>query len=180
MSNFSLKIVNYRIKEAHLHKVLLTETVGQRIINLLSNRTIRFIESDIKVASANSIKTNFSIGPIVKLFELVAIVPLTGDLKGNFVMSFEEKFARHIVAAYITNPIPANQFEEYLNDGIGEITNLIIANSLVNLPAELSNTDIQTPHVLHNRGAELKQQNTKILSCHFETPAGNCNLSMQL
>lgn len=163
-----------------MRKVIITDIVGRRVINLLSNRTIRFLESDIGIASINSIKTNTQSTASVKLLDLVVIIPLVGALKGNFVMSFEDKFARSIVTAYITHPIPEDEFDEYLTDGIGEIANLIIANSIGNLPAELSSTEIQTPHIFHNKGAELKQQNLEILTCHFNTPAGKCNLSIQI
>ena len=95
-------------------------------------------------------------------------------------MSFEDEFARSIVSAYISDPIPKNKFDEYLTDGVGEIANLIVGNSIENLPADLSHTEIQKPHILRNRGAELKQQNIELLSCHFNTPSGRCNLSIQL
>ncbi len=163
-----------------MRKTILTDTVGRRIVNLLSNRTIRFLAGDIGIAAVNSIKTAFSNSPAIQLFDIVVIIPLTGDLQGNFVMSFEDKFARKIVSAFRSDPLPADKIDEYVTDGVGEIANLILTNSMENLPAELSHTQIQPPHILQNRGAELKQQSIEIMSVQLTTPSGQCNLSMQL
>jgi CheY-specific phosphatase CheX len=147
---------------------------------LLSNRTIRFLADDLALATVNSVKTEFSTTASVQLLDIVVIIPLTGDLQGNFVMSFEDEFARKIVSAYISDPIPADKFDEYLTDTVGKIANLIMVNTIENLPADLSDTEVKPPHILHNRGAELKQQNIEIVTCQMSTPAGQCNLNMQL
>ena len=95
-------------------KTILTDTVGRRIVNLLSNRTISFLANEIGIAAVNSIKTAFSKSPTIQLLDIVVIIPLTGDLQGNFVMSFEDEFARKMVTAFRSDPLPADKIDDYL------------------------------------------------------------------
>jgi Predicted inhibitor of MCP methylation, homolog of CheC len=126
-----------------------------------------FIKASTEVLN-NFVTDKFSVGkPYVRsnpfpTRELVIILGITGDIKGQAVFSLSEEMAKAVASGMMMG-MPVNEIDEMAKSALSELGNMIMGNSatlLFNLGAKI---DITPPSLVKGTAIEISSAGMETL-----------------
>lgn len=114
----------------------------------------------------------------IELNKVTVIINIRGALEIVVIVSFSEPVLRKVVRNFILDEITLEEEEAYMEDVLGEVTNIIIGNSLKQFPGLEELLIIDPPISLSSEDALVKYQESQIWVCKMQTELGNLSLSL--
>lgn len=100
--------------------------------------------------------------------DICGIIGLANGITGSCVVSFPDSLARRIVARLLSEPNEASISPSMIEDGIGEVANMVAGGAkrqFVNTPYRF---DITVPTVVHGEPVKLfNPADTVAIACEF-------------
>ena len=112
------------------------------------------------------------------LFKVTAIINIRGALEIAFIMSFEEPVLRKIVHNFVLGELTSQEEDQYLEDVLAEVTNIILGNSLKEFPGLEELVIIDTPISISSDEVMVKYLKAQIWICKMQTELGDLSLSL--
>jgi chemotaxis protein CheX len=79
---------------------------------------------------------------------VIVIIGVTGDLQGNVIFSMCEDCAKFLASTMMMGA-PVEEFDEMAQSALGELGNMLAANSCIELVSKGFTADISTPTIMH-------------------------------
>ena len=112
------------------------------------------------------------------LYKVTAIINIHGALEIAFILSFDEPFLREIVRKFSLGELTPEEENQYMEDVLAEVTNIILGNSLKEFPGLEELVVIDTPISISSDEALVKYLKAQIWICKMQTELGNLSLSL--
>ncbi len=110
---------------------------------------------------------------------VVVLISIKGRVSGLFAMVFEPKLAEYLVQAFAVGELEPEEVDEYLNDTMAEIANIVLGNTLNALPELNGIVTIDTPLTFKGEGSHsLRFSADSIWTSVTETDRGRYSLSL--
>jgi chemotaxis protein CheX len=117
---------------------------------------------------------------LASMFDVSAIIGVTGDCDGSIVLSFSEGVAQEMLSRLLGEPV--DDFNDDVCDAVGEMVNIITGNAAAQLQESgMSNLNRAIPKVLLGKGQAIKvSPNTPCINIEFSTELGGFALQVCL
>jgi two-component system chemotaxis sensor kinase CheA len=112
------------------------------------------------------------------LYKVTAIINIRGALEITFILSFDEPVLREIVRNFVIDELTPEEVDQYLEDVLTEVTNIILGNSLKEFPGREELVIIDTPISISSDEVLVKYLKAQIWNCQMQTELGNLSLSL--
>ena len=151
----------------------------EEIMTRVVKRSHEFMKQEMNVNIPEPGSTSIFRPHKIQLEEVVAIIGIKGALTGMFVMAFEKTLARDLVNRFAMDDLTAEEVDEYLDDTMSEIANIILGNSLNLLPEVNNLLTIGTPISIQQEGVNsIGFSGSEMWSAVTETEKGKFTLSL--
>ena len=114
----------------------------------------------------------------IELDKVTVIINIRGALEVVVIVSIAEPVLRKVVRNFILDEITLEEEEAYMEDVLGEVTNIIIGNSFEQFPGLEELLIIDPPISISSEEALVKYQESQIWLCKMQTELGNLSLSL--
>lgn len=111
--------------------------------------------------------------------EVAIMIGITGDLKGQLMLSFKEETAKRIVSKMMMGT-PVLELDELSKSAISELGNMIAGNYATGLSGYGLQVDITTPTVIKGNNIEISLFNKKQLSIPFISDIGEITVDISI
>jgi len=140
-------------------------------------RAQEYLKDEIKLENNGySCKIDITLEPKIKDF--TAITNLKGNLKGTFAVSVDEGLAKYLARKFLYEEINENQLEEYIEDTIGEILNIILGNAISQFSTPKGLPALEPPVTIKTSDSCLKIIGSKTLSGIISTKIGSFTVNI--
>ncbi len=109
--------------------------------------------------------------------EVNIIIGLVGDIKGNVVLSMQEKTAMNI-ASKMMGGLPVNEFDLMPKSALCELTNMVSGRSVSELEKIGVLTNITPPTLIHGRNLISLISQVETLVVNFTADEGDIELNI--
>lgn len=79
---------------------------------------------------------------------VIVIIGFTGDLHGNAIFAMDENCAKNIASTMMMG-MPVEEFDEMAQSAVGELGNMLSANTCIEFASKGITADISTPTLMH-------------------------------
>ena len=114
--------------------------------------------------------------PFIKDF--TALINLKGMVRGTFAMSFDEGLARCLVRKFAYDELTESEEEEYIEDTLGEILNIVLGNATNNYSAFKGVLIFEAPVAIKTRDAKIKFIGSNMLTSNINTKFGDFSINI--
>jgi len=114
----------------------------------------------------------------LELYRVTAIINIRGALEIAFILSFEESVLREIVRNFVLGELTAEEENQYMEDVLAEVTNIILGNSLKKFPGLEELVIIDPPISISSDEVLVKYLKAQIWICKMKTELGDLSLSL--
>ena len=114
----------------------------------------------------------------LELYRVTAIINIRGALEIAFILSFEEPVLREIVRNFVLGELTAEEENQYMEDVLAEVTNIILGNSLKKFPGLEELVIIDPPISISSDEVLVKYLKAQIWICKMKTELGDLSLSL--
>ena len=144
----------------------------------LVDRTSQFMQeqANLKVTYRESFRVKEL--EKIELNKVTVIINIRGALEIVVIVSFSEPVLRKVVRNFILDEITPEEEEAYMEDVLGEVTNIVIGNSLKLFPGLEELLIIDPPISISSEDGLVKYQESQIWVCKMQTELGNLSLSL--
>lgn len=115
----------------------------------------------------------------VTLNHVILIVGMTGDLKGQVIISFQESTAKSIASAMMMG-MPIETLDEMSKSALGELANMVLGNVATALSKIGVSTDITPPNLLVGDSMEVSSSVKENISIPFSSDIGEILLDIAI
>lgn len=98
--------------------------------------------SDVKIGSITECGKNLNTP------DVVVVIGFTGDLRGNAIFAMGEDCAKSIASTMMMGT-PVETFDEMAQSAVGELGNMLSANTCIEFASKGITADISTPTIMH-------------------------------
>lgn len=114
------------------------------------------------------------------IFDVSAVIGVTGDFVGSIVLSFSEGVAQQMLSRLLGEPVV--EFNDDVCDAVGEMVNIITGNAQAQLQEDgFSNVNRAIPNVIIGKGHVIRvSQETPCINIEFCTEMGGFALQVCL
>ena len=114
----------------------------------------------------------------IELNKVTVIINIRGAIDVVVILSFSATVMRKVVRKFILDDITPEEEESYMEDVLGEVTNIIIGNSLKEFPGLEELLVIDTPISLSSDEALVNYKESQIWVSKMQTELGDFSLSL--
>jgi CheY-specific phosphatase CheX len=143
------------------------------VIDTTQNYLLEKLKCNITVVN----KDNSSNLKNLLLKDFTCFMLVKGIVNGRFVFSMERKLAELLLDHVMVGGSSGAEPEMYIEDLIGEISNIIIGNSIKRFQGMEDLIVIEPPVTIKISDATLKYINSPAWSCDIESEYGNMSIS---
>jgi chemotaxis protein CheX len=114
------------------------------------------------------------------VFDVSAIIGVTGDCTGSIVLSFTNKVAAEMLSKLLGEPV--SEFNDDVCDAVCEMVNIIAGNASAELTENgVGHIERSLPNVIYGRGHTIKRpQHAPSINVLFETELGDFAMQVSL
>jgi two-component system chemotaxis sensor kinase CheA len=138
---------------------------------LLTNNQISF-KSIEKIKISKNDKIN--------LKKISTFINVRGIITGKFIFSIDEVFLKLIMKEFILDELTKEEEQEYLQDTMSELSNIILGNSIKNFAGLNELITIEIPTIICYEGASIKYPSSEIWAYDLHSEYGTLRLSFVL
>jgi chemotaxis protein CheX len=114
------------------------------------------------------------------VYDVSAIIGVTGDCMGSIVLSFSKKVAAEMLSKLLGEPI--TEFDDDVHDAVCEMVNIIAGNACAELTTSgVGQINRALPQVIYGKGHSIKNpKNTPCINVIFDTELGPFAMQVSL
>jgi chemotaxis protein CheX len=114
------------------------------------------------------------------VFDVSAIIGVTGDCAGSIVLSFTNSVAAEMLSKLLGEPV--REFNDDVCDAVCEMVNIIAGNASAELTEKgVGHMERSLPNVIYGSGHSIKSpQNAPCINVVFETELGDFAIQVSL
>ena len=114
------------------------------------------------------------------VFDVSAIIGVTGDCVGSIVLSFTNSVAMEMLCKLLGEPV--REFNDDVCDAVCEMVNIIAGNASAELTENgVGHMERSLPNVIYGRGHSIKRpQNAPAINIVFQTELGDFAMQVSL
>ncbi len=142
------------------------------IMNPLLFEAMRFMVEEMGVTEADSSIEKPQKSDQMSLSSATAMIGLKGIFRGVFLLSFDEMLTRKLVRRFSAEELSEEEVNEYLEDSIAEIANIILGRAIDAFPQGSDLLTIEPPATIRTARAVVKYTGTDIWTGSVHTNSG--------
>lgn len=114
------------------------------------------------------------------VFDVSAIIGITGDCTGSIILSFTNRVASEMLSKLLGEPV--SEFNDDICDAVCEMVNIIAGNASAELTENgVGHIEWPLPNVIFGRGHSIKRpQHAPTINVVFETELGDFAMQVSL
>lgn len=114
------------------------------------------------------------------VFDVSAIIGITGDCTGSIILSFTNRVASEMLSKLLGEPV--SEFNDDICDAVCEMVNIIAGNASAELTENgVGHIERSLPNVIFGRGHSIKRpQHAPTINVVFETELGDFAMQVSL
>jgi len=124
-------------------------------------------------------KNSYLVKEVTLKDDIGIVIGVTGEIRGQVVLSFQESFAKKIVSNMMGG-MPVETIDDIGKSALSELGNMILGNAATGLFENGYQIDITPPSLLSGESVIYSTINQQIIVVPFETEMGNLNLNISL
>jgi len=144
----------------------------RRLMETVGMRCTAFLEEEVSISTVE-ISYLFQDVQRLELEYLTALVSVGGYLQVIFAFSFEERLAQAITKAYTAElELEDGEEEFYLEETVGDLSNIVLGNSLKYFQIQEKAITFQPPIVITQAKKITRDKQAKFLTAKLKTQEG--------
>jgi len=141
------------------------------------DRAKEYLEKDLQVCHDQDVcNITRSSKPVLKDF--TTLINVNGGFRGTFAMSIDEKLAICLVQKFIFDDIPSDQLDDYVEDTMGEIFNIILGNTIGKLSEIHGHITLESPTTIPTRRDNVRFVGLRMMSGLIHTEQGSLSINV--